>query len=731
MKVLLLFLFAVALCTALPRDETPSEDFLKGFLEGINEKGDIKKLLDCLKDLNPLFLKLKEALAHIKAMKLEEVIKGVTLLVEAVREFMDMLKPCSEGFEQLKRLIHAIARPDIRRIAMRIVQHPGEIIKDITQAIGCFDKADYNCAGVGIGKLLRVLFLQHTVGSSATDFIKGLLEGIGEKGDINKLLECIKDMEGIFKKIIEALQHIKNMKLEEIIKGVTMLIEAIRELMTMLKPCSEGFEQLKKLINAIAHPDIKKIAMRILMHPGEVIKDITQAIACFGKKDYHCAGQAVGKLLHVLFLSRTAANPAVDFVKGLLEGIGEKGDINKLLACIKDLEAIFKKILEALQHIKNMKLEEIIKGVTMLIEAVKQLMDMLKPCSEGFEQLKKLINAIAHPDIKKIAMRILMHPGEVIKEITQAVSCFGKKDYHCAGLAVGKLLHILFLSRAVANPAMDFLKGFLEGIGEKGDINKLLQCLKDMEGIFKKIIEALQHIKNMKLEEIIKGVTMLIEAIREFMTMLKPCAEGFEQLKKLINAIAHPDIKKIAMRILMHPGEVIKDITQAIGCFGKKDYHCAGQGVGKLLHVLFLSRTADNPAIDFVKGLLEGIGEKGDINKLLACIKDLEGIFKKIIEALQHIKNMKLEEIIKGITLLVEAVRELMNMLKPCMEGFEQLKKLINAIAHPDIKKIAMKILMHPGEVIKAVTETIACFSKKDFHCAGKGLGTLLRILFL
>jgi len=426
--------------------------------------------------------------------------------------------------------------------------------------------------------------------NDALDFLKGFLEGIGEKGDINKLLQCLKDLEHIFSMIKEALHDLKNMKLPDIIKGITLLIEAVKEFMTMMKPCAEGFETMKKLIAAIAHPDIRKIAMHIIMHPGEFIKHITGAIGCFEKKDYHCAGSNVGGLLKLMFLNREASNDAIEFLKGFLEGIGQGGDINKLLECLKDMEQIFAKLKEALEHLKHMNIQEIMQGVTLLIEAVREFMEILKPCSEGFDVIKKLINAITHIDIKKIAMHVLMHFKEIFSDVTTAISCFSSHDYHCAGKAVGGLLKSLLLDREEndGNELLDFLTGFIEGIGDKGDPNKLLQCLKNGEAIFAKIIEALNHLKAMKLEEVIKGLTLLVEAVRELLATLQPCMDGFEQLKRLANALAHPDIKKIAMKVIMHPGDFIKDVVGAIESFMKKDYHKFGFNLGRLLHLLFL-----------------------------------------------------------------------------------------------------------------------------------------------
>lgn len=71
----------------------------------------------------------------------------------------------------------------------------------------------------------------------------------------------------------------------------------------MLKPCTEGYVQLKKLVDALAHVSIPTIVKKILAHPGEFVKHITEIIEGIVKKDHHLAGKSFGELLFQLFLS--------------------------------------------------------------------------------------------------------------------------------------------------------------------------------------------------------------------------------------------------------------------------------------------------------------------------------------------------------------------------------------------------------------------------------------------
>ncbi len=141
--------------------------------------------------------------------------------------------------------------------------------------------------------------------------------------------------------------------------------------------------------------------------------------------------------------------------------------------------------------------------------------------------------------------------------------------------------------------------------------------------------------------------------------------------------------------------------------------------------------TADNKVVEFLKGMIEGLGVKEDIEKFMKCIKEAEQVFAKIKEALEHLKHININELKKGLELLFEALKELFAMLKPCAETGSIIHKLISAITNANIAKIALHILMHPVQFVKDVESTIVCFAKGDFHCAGKGIGDILRIMFL
>ena len=135
----------------------------------------------------------------------------------------------------------------------------------------------------------------------------------------------------------------------------------------------------------------------------------------------------------------------VEFVKGLLAGINEQGDINQLMECLKDGEELMKMIMEAIKLIATKKIENIIVGVADLIRSVKTLLDMLKPCASGFTELQKLINAVVHADFKAIVAKIIANLGYFVVGIISAIKAYEAGDFYNAGKYVGALLDAIFL----------------------------------------------------------------------------------------------------------------------------------------------------------------------------------------------------------------------------------------------------------------------------------------------
>lgn len=282
----------------------------------------------------------------------------------------------------------------------------------------------------------------------------------------------------------------------------------------------------------------------------------------------------------------TSDNPFVEFIKGFLEGINENGNIESLMKCIKGGEEIMSKIVEAIKLIKTMDPVKVLKGVKDLVEAIKAIMKMLKPCTEGFEQLKKLLNALAHISVQNIVKKIISHPEEIIKYITQAVEGFSKNDFRLFGKAIGQMCSLLFLTseEELDDPRTDFiefLKGFLEGQNEKEPVEGLIKCITDPVDIIQRFVDSLKTIKKFVLQEMIGGVMYFIATLQMVINMLKPCIAKYPTLKEIEKVLPYVHLPTIIKKILAHKAEFSKIIDSAIEAFGKKDFRLVGKRIGE------------------------------------------------------------------------------------------------------------------------------------------------------
>lgn len=138
--------------------------------------------------------------------------------------------------------------------------------------------------------------------------------------------------------------------------------------------------------------------------------------------------------------------------------------------------------------------------------------------------------------------------------------------------------------------ALEFLKGFLEGLNEKGDIHKLIKCLKNIDIIAEKIAHALELIMTGDIQEMLEGIRLLIEDVQEYINTIRPCAEGFDQIKKLLQHLQKVDMRKLLNKIMQNIDSYVRIITQFIEAFRKQEFKLAGKYLGQFLHKLFLTK---------------------------------------------------------------------------------------------------------------------------------------------
>lgn len=277
----------------------------------------------------------------------------------------------------------------------------------------------------------------------------------------------------------------------------------------------------------------------------------------------------------------------------------------------------------------------------------------------------------------------------------------------------------------------EYVTGFLKGVNEKKDIKELEDCIKGGDQLMVDTKAALQLIMTLEDNNLKAGVKGLLDATSAMLKILSPCSASYNQLKKLAEFIAKADIQKLIKKIMGQPGPYFHLAVDGVEAFTALKYAEAGIAVGTMQRMFFLNRVESTPMVDFMTGFLVGIAEKGTIANLMSCIKESEALFAKFKSSMEHIKNMGNEDLNEGAKLLIEATKDLLDMLKACMETYSSLKKLASEVGRADIKKMVQKMLSSPGTYFHLSIDALEGFLDKKYANAGKGIGTMLRLLFL
>ncbi len=317
--ILVIFLVSLALAAPVAKRQhksfgDPMLDFIEGFLEGLNENGDVKKVLECLHDIEPISLEIIKALELIMKLNMKDVIEGVHLLMKAVWELLSDAKPCSEGLEQLKKFMEAVTHVNIMKVIQKIMNNPGGYLNDIMECITAFKEGDYYDFGQGLGDILFRLLLAQVVPEKAetlpkmdfNEFVKmvqGFLDGAGHDKKFVDIEKCLIEFPEIVTDIIEAIEFMKKINwkdLTKLVEALLKLVDIFTQLLDIIKPCSKVPQDVDELIRKLREVKITKLLERMVLNAVELLADINLFMKEYEAKEYYESGKDLGDVFYLL-----------------------------------------------------------------------------------------------------------------------------------------------------------------------------------------------------------------------------------------------------------------------------------------------------------------------------------------------------------------------------------------------------------------------------------------------
>ena len=133
------------------------------------------------------------------------------------------------------------------------------------------------------------------------------------------------------------------------------------------------------------------------------------------------------------------------YIAGLIDGLVEGNHFDQIEHCLKDTETLASEATIAIDDFKKKDLEDILKGVEEIGLILQQLPDDTTDCvamKPEIDRIVKWSDIFKHPAqlIQKVLVNVVMHIGQIGKDISTIAEDIDKHDDYGAGKATADLL---------------------------------------------------------------------------------------------------------------------------------------------------------------------------------------------------------------------------------------------------------------------------------------------------
>eukprot|EP00826_Nyctotherus_ovalis_P042323 TRINITY_DN4336_c0_g1_i4.p1 TRINITY_DN4336_c0_g1~~TRINITY_DN4336_c0_g1_i4.p1 ORF type:complete len:357 (+),score=44.14 TRINITY_DN4336_c0_g1_i4:43-1113(+) len=317
MKFLLILLVATAVSsTEVAKRECTTSDignFITGFLEGLNVKGDVNALLNCTKGVDKIMSDIKEALSLIVSFDFSKLIQGFQLLFNSVVNMLSMFKPCWNGFWELQDFFRAFMDTGAINMALKFYNNPAPYMQDAVYCIQNLIDGKHRDAGKNLGDFLYRLVMMpgqlrdenKTLFEIVYEMAQGFIDGLNKGGQIQNMDDCIDYFPGLVENILETIEYLKTVNWQDAkstLIAVRMILEDLARLLLWGKPCSRALNDLSFLHNKLVNLDAVKLIRRINENILNIIHCFTQAIKHMRVGDHKMAATNIGEVFYFVLL---------------------------------------------------------------------------------------------------------------------------------------------------------------------------------------------------------------------------------------------------------------------------------------------------------------------------------------------------------------------------------------------------------------------------------------------
>jgi len=444
--------------------------FLNGFFAGILEKDDLPAIEKCVNETQVLVPEVEQVMADVKAATITSMVEAAKILAQVAKQAPVALSDCKAStsdlaiikqwasqFTDIKTDMSIIFANALANYA-EIKEYGSEMVQDWKAQ--SFKAAGHDAAYVltdVLGPIESKTLQDHERAKNGALLIKGLLEGLVH-GEFPDLDTCVTNSEYILEDVEMAVADFKKKDLQDIMKGITLVGQAIRDLpadVAQCKSCTGNIDAIKQWAQIFKHPlDLVKVMIpNVMANESQIFGDIKDISAQWSNAQFEQVGKDVADILTAAigpiptsglpYTVTAASTDYIHLVEGLLYGFVQDENLKNIDTCITDAQNLEAMVKVAISDFQEGGLQSYIKAVKEIHAIIEDVPADIQDCKNVSADISALEQWAKGFNARTVASNAFKHVSEISQDVSVMNTDIKNGDYFKAGQDIADIVALV------------------------------------------------------------------------------------------------------------------------------------------------------------------------------------------------------------------------------------------------------------------------------------------------
>lgn len=303
----------------------------------------------------------------------------------------------------------------------------------------------------------------------------------------------------------------------------------------------------------------------------------------------------------------------------------------------------------------------------------------------------------------------------------------------------------IFLIAVHANPSPsqssfnDVLEGFLSTMNERKEFNNVIICLKDANEVLSDLAEAWNLILKFNYDDFVKAMELIGKALLKLIVHFKDCERGYEELKKIEEAIKKLEVFNVLRKIVLNVYDFRSYATEFVISMRIGDFLEVGRVMGQVTYRILFKFSEDKLGVgavglnlcgifNFTEGFFIGLGNGTQFANIARTQRYMGRVLGDILHLIDLIRELNFFEAFSQVFLIGhDLFLTVKHLVIAIPEKFSLLLKLLTI----DFSKSYERLILHQLEIMRNFGWFLEDLIDGHLKDAGKSLGHICYLLII